>query len=69
MTETIQGLLDVISNNRKDVKLKQAFLPALGELMYFLSRQEERLGKIVEHWNMPSLAYVILTRSIGVSSN
>ena len=35
----MQGLLDIISANRKDVKFKQALLPALGELLHFISTQ------------------------------
>lgn len=39
LTEVLQSLLDIISANRKDVKFKQALLPALGEILYFISCQ------------------------------
>ena len=35
----MQSLIDVISANRKDLKFKQALLPALGELIYIVSCQ------------------------------
>lgn len=35
----IQNLVDIISTNRKDLKFKQALLPALGEIVYFISCQ------------------------------
>ena len=63
----LQNLLDIISANRKDLKFKQALLPALGELIYFLSHQEDLLGKQIEHWSIPSLAYILIIRSIGVN--
>jgi hypothetical protein len=68
MTEVMQSLLDIIGANRKDIKLKQCLLPALGELVYFLSWQEEKLGTTVDHWTIPSLVYVVLIRSVGVRS-
>jgi hypothetical protein len=64
----MQSLLDIIAANRKDLKLKQSLLPALGELVYFISCQEQRLGKTIDHWTMPTLVYVVLIRSIGVST-
>jgi len=39
LTETLQSLVDTISANRKDLKFKQALLPALGELLYFIACQ------------------------------
>ena len=66
MIEVMQGLLDIIGANRKDVKMKQSLLPALGELVYFLIGQEEKLGRSVDHWAIPSLVYVVLIRSVGV---
>ena len=39
LTEALQSLLDIISANRKDIKFKQTLLPALGELLYFISCQ------------------------------
>ena len=39
MAEVLQGLVEIISANRKDVKFKQALLPALGELFHFLCIQ------------------------------
>ncbi|CAF0783549.1 unnamed protein product [Brachionus calyciflorus] len=65
LTEVIQNLVDVISANRKDLKFKQALLPALGEIIYFICCQEEQLGNPVENWTIPSLAYVLLIRNIG----
>ncbi len=62
----MQGLIEVISNNRKDIKFKQALLPALGELLYFISCQECLLGKSLDSWSVPSLGYVLLIRNIGV---
>lgn len=35
----MQNLVDLISVNRKDLKFKQALLPALGELIYLISCQ------------------------------
>jgi serine/threonine-protein kinase ULK4 len=59
-------LIDIISNNRKDIKFKQALLPALGELMHFISNQECLLGgKAPEGWSIPSLAFVLMIRTIG----
>lgn len=62
----MQSLVDLISANRKDLKFKQALLPALGELIYLISCQEILLGKSIDVWSVPSLAYVLLIRSIGV---
>ena len=64
--KVLQSLIDLISSNRKDAKFKQALLPALGELLYFISRQESQTGKSFETWTIPSLAYVLLIRNIGV---
>ena len=58
-------MIDQISNNRKDVKFKQALLPALGELLYFISCQECILAKSQDSWPVPSLAYVLMIRTIG----
>jgi len=60
-------LLDVISANRKDLKFKQALLPALGELLYFISCQETLIGKSIDSWTIPSSAYVLMIRNIGVN--
>jgi len=57
----------VIAANRKDTKFKQALLPALGELLYFISCQETLIGKSIDSWSIPSSAYVIIIRSIGVN--
>ena len=65
--KVLQSLIDIISSNRKDAKFKQSLLPALGELMYFIARQEGLIGKIVDTWAVPSLAYVLLIRNIGVN--
>jgi hypothetical protein len=35
----------MISANRKDIKLKQALLPTLGELLYAVSLQVKKLKK------------------------
>lgn len=37
--KVFQTLIDMISANRKDIKLKQALLPTLGELLYAVSLQ------------------------------
>jgi len=65
LTETLQSLVDIISSNRKDLKFKQALLPALGEMLYFISVQESLLGRPSESWSVPSLAYVLMIRTIG----
>lgn len=65
LTDTLQGLIDIISSNRKDTKFKQALLPALGELLHFISCQECLLGKSLDNWSVPSLAYILMIRTIG----
>lgn len=42
----MQNLVDLISANRKDIKFKQALLPALGELIYLISCQVKKNLKI-----------------------
>lgn len=66
MSDVIANLLEIISANRKDVKFKQVLLPALGELIFFLSCQESLIGKQVDNWTITSSTYVTLIRNIGV---
>lgn len=46
INKAMQNLVDLISANRKDIKFKQALLPALGELIYLISCQVKKNLKI-----------------------
>ena len=63
-------LSEVIRDSTRNVKLKQAVLPALGELLYLVAVQEEQRPDSIDAWSVPSLAYTILSRCLrdGVSS-
>jgi hypothetical protein len=66
LNELLQGLVEIISANRKDYKFKQTLLTALGEVLFLISCQEALLGKSMETWSIPPMVYVVLIRSIGV---
>ena len=69
--ELMQSLLDLLAANRKDVKLKQAILPALGEVLCFVSshqqQQQQQQQQQTDNWTVPSLTYVTLLRNLSVS--
>ena len=63
--ELMQSLLDLLAANRKDVKLKQAILPALGEVLCFVSSHQQQPG--TGNWTVPPLIYATLLRNLSVS--
>jgi serine/threonine-protein kinase ULK4 len=65
LTEVVQNIIGLIQSNRNDVKFKQGLLPALGELMCLISSQEALIGKSIDSWQIPSLAYSTIVRSFG----
>ncbi|NWR91577.1 ULK4 kinase, partial [Furnarius figulus] len=57
-------LTELIRENFRNSKLKQCFLPALGELLYLMAREEEKGEHPREGWAVPSAAYTVLMRCL-----
>lgn len=65
LTEVAQNIIGLLQSNRNDIKFKQGLLPALGELIYLISSQEALIGKSIDSWLVPSIAYSTIIRSFG----
>ncbi|NXR71302.1 ULK4 kinase, partial [Pycnonotus jocosus] len=57
-------LTELIRENFRNSKLKQCFLPALGELLYLIASKEEKGEHPRECWAVPSAAYTVLMRCL-----
>ncbi|XP_009945551.1 PREDICTED: serine/threonine-protein kinase ULK4, partial [Leptosomus discolor] len=64
VSEAIVLLTELIRENFRNSKLKQCLLPALGELLYLIAREEEKREHPRERWVVPSAAYIVLTRCL-----
>ncbi|NXG44581.1 ULK4 kinase, partial [Psilopogon haemacephalus] len=64
VSEAILLLTEIIRENFRNSKLKQSLLPALGELLYLIAREEEKRGHPRECWVVPSTAYTMIMRSL-----
>lgn len=64
ITEVITLLTELIRENFRNSKLKQCLLPALGELLYLTSTQEEKKEHPRECWAVPMAAYTVLMRCL-----
>ncbi|XP_064025803.1 serine/threonine-protein kinase ULK4 [Pogoniulus pusillus] len=64
VSEAILLLTEIIRENFRNSKLKQSLLPALGELLYLIAREEEKRGHPRECWVVPSTAYTMILRSL-----
>ncbi|XP_072268377.1 serine/threonine-protein kinase ULK4 [Pyxicephalus adspersus] len=64
VTEAITLLTELIRDNFRNSKLKQCFLPSLGELMYTIAVQEEKKDHPREIWTVPLAAYTVLMRCL-----
>ncbi|NXP73640.1 ULK4 kinase, partial [Ramphastos sulfuratus] len=64
VSEAILLLTDIIRENFRNSKLKQSLLPALGELLYLIAREEDKRGDPRECWVVPSTAYTMIMRSL-----
>ncbi|NXK87540.1 ULK4 kinase, partial [Formicarius rufipectus] len=64
VTEALLLLTELIRENFRNSKLKQCFLPALGELLYLIAREEEKGEHPRECWAVPSAAYTVLMRCL-----
>ncbi|XP_030121005.4 serine/threonine-protein kinase ULK4 isoform X2 [Taeniopygia guttata] len=62
--EAITLLTELIRENFRNSKLKQCFLPALGELLYLIASKEEKGEYPRECWAVPSAAYTVLMRCL-----
>lgn len=65
------SLTEVIRDNSKNARLKQAAVPALGELLFLVATHEEQKGRPLDSWTVPAIAYTMVSRCIrdGVSSH
>ncbi|KAK4828407.1 hypothetical protein QYF61_026161 [Mycteria americana] len=57
-------LTELIRENFRNSKLKQCFLPALGELLYLIASMEEKREHPRERCVVPSAAYTVLMRCL-----
>uniref|UniRef100_A0A8C3QQ53 Unc-51 like kinase 4 n=1 Tax=Cyanoderma ruficeps TaxID=181631 RepID=A0A8C3QQ53_9PASS len=64
ISEAITLLTELIRENFRNSKLKQCFLPALGELLYLIASKEEKGEHPRECWAVPSAAYTVLMRCL-----
>ncbi|XP_053830373.1 serine/threonine-protein kinase ULK4 isoform X2 [Vidua macroura] len=64
VSEAITLLTELIRENFRNSKLKQCFLPALGELLYLIASKEEKGEYPRECWAVPSAAYTVLMRCL-----
>ncbi|XP_078519656.1 serine/threonine-protein kinase ULK4 isoform X2 [Lissotriton helveticus] len=64
ITEVVTVLTELIRENFRNSKLKQCLLPALGELLYLTSTQEEMKEHPRECWAVPMAAYTVLMRCL-----
>ncbi|XP_071417450.1 serine/threonine-protein kinase ULK4 isoform X2 [Pithys albifrons albifrons] len=64
VSETVTLLTELIRENFRNSKLKQCLLPALGELLYLIAREEEKGEHPRESWAVPSAAYTVLMRCL-----
>uniref|UniRef100_A0A8B9BZM4 Unc-51 like kinase 4 n=1 Tax=Anser brachyrhynchus TaxID=132585 RepID=A0A8B9BZM4_9AVES len=64
VSEAIVLLTELIRENFRNSKLKQCFLPALGELLYLVASEEEKKEHPREWLVVPSAAYTVLMRCL-----
>ncbi|KAM4688360.1 serine/threonine-protein kinase ULK4 [Discoglossus pictus] len=64
VVEAITLLCELIKDNFRNSKLKQCFLPSLGELLYTVAVQEEKKAHSGECWTVPLAAYTVLMRCL-----
>ncbi|CAG5124212.1 unnamed protein product [Candidula unifasciata] len=64
LAEPLSILVDVLRENMKNNRLRQAVLPALGELINLVATQEQKLQDSVEIWAVPSVAYTTIIRGL-----
>ncbi|XP_071285691.1 serine/threonine-protein kinase ULK4 isoform X3 [Agelaius tricolor] len=64
VSEAITVLTELIRENFRNSKLKQCFLPALGELLFLIASKEEKGEHPRECWAVPSAAYTVLMRCL-----
>ncbi|CAH1788788.1 unnamed protein product [Owenia fusiformis] len=64
LAEAVSMLSDVIRDNFRNSKVKQALLPALGELVFLIAKQEEAKGESVDNWLIPSMTFTLITRCL-----
>uniref|UniRef100_A0A663DUL6 Unc-51 like kinase 4 n=1 Tax=Aquila chrysaetos chrysaetos TaxID=223781 RepID=A0A663DUL6_AQUCH len=64
VSEAIILLTELIRENFRNSKLKQCLLPALGELLYLVAREEEKREHPRECWVVPLAAYTVLMRCL-----
>ncbi|NWS94771.1 ULK4 kinase, partial [Mionectes macconnelli] len=64
ISEAVILLTELIRENFRNSRLKQCLLPALGELLYLVAREEEKGEHPRECWAVPSAAYTVLMRCL-----
>lgn len=62
VSEALVGVTEVFRENMKNNRLKQGLLPALGEMVYLVAREEEK-GVTSDNWNIPSMTFAVICRS------
>ncbi|XP_055270535.1 serine/threonine-protein kinase ULK4 isoform X2 [Moschus berezovskii] len=62
--EAITLLTELIRENFRNSKLKQCLLPTLGELIYLIASEEEKIKNPRECWAVPLAAYTVLMRCL-----
>ena len=67
--QVLSTLTELLRDNFRVAKVKQALLPGLGEALYLIASQEQVKGHVVEQWSVPAMTYTMLTRCLreGVS--
>ena len=68
--QVLSTLTEIMRDNFRTSKVKQALLPAIGEVLYLIASQEEVKGQVIDQWAVPAMTYTMLTRCLreGVSS-
>ncbi|XP_074642606.1 serine/threonine-protein kinase ULK4-like [Tubulanus polymorphus] len=64
LVEVFTTLTEVIRDNFRNTKVKQALLPALGEILFLVATQEEAKGRSMDNWAVPSMTYTTINRCL-----
>ncbi|XP_067686194.1 serine/threonine-protein kinase ULK4-like isoform X2 [Haliotis asinina] len=62
MSEALTSLTEIIREHVKNDKMKQGLLPALGEILFFVAKQEQDKGVTYDSWSVPSMTYTVIAR-------
>ena len=62
--QVLSTLTEIMRDNFRTSKVKQALLPAIGEVLYLIASQEEVKGQVIDQWAVPAMTYTMLTRCL-----